>query len=151
MLALQSSKRYNRGLKDRATLFTASLRKMWEEASSAEAVVRRTEMPHAEVPQTPKTRGGHVAHLRKAVLKKNPLGWQISSSADVLSSLLKGSRHTHYRAVSTPGVPMLVSLTERRPGNVVLRGRQKKLEVHLFLQAGALFCLTSLICSENPS
>lgn len=95
MLVLQSSKWYNRGLKDRATLFTASLRKMREEASSAEAVVRRTEMPHEEVPQTPQTRGGHVAHLRKAVLKK-ALGWQISSGADVLSSLLKGSRHTHY-------------------------------------------------------
>lgn len=47
---------------------------MWEEAWSAEAVVKRMEMPHEVVPQTPKTRGGYVFHLRKAVLRKKLVG-----------------------------------------------------------------------------
>lgn len=101
ILVLHSFKWYNRAVKDRATLFTAFLRKMWEEALSAEAVVRRTEMLHKVVPQTSQTRGGQVFHLRKAILKKKG-GWQIPSSADVLSSLLKGSRHTHYWAELCP-------------------------------------------------
>lgn len=145
MLVLRPFRWYKRTKRESYTIYCISV----NVGGSIECRSCARENRDEAVPQTPQNRGVHVVHLRKAVLEKKKLAEFFKRWCAVLTP--EGIQICPLLgwAVSTLGVPMLVSLTERGPEIMVLESRRQGRR-----QAeeswGSPFC-RQVLCSVFPT